>query len=96
MNTISPSTACARSRTSSANVDGAVPIRDLNRVMDWDLPDDEAVTVAGLVMNEAQAIPEPGQVFSFHGYRFHILRRTRNQVSALHVVKEEPAPEAED
>jgi Mg2+/Co2+ transporter CorB len=79
----------------SANVDGAVPIRDLNRVMDWDLPDEEAVTVAGLVMNEAQAIPEPGQVFSFHGYRFHILRRTRNQITALHVVKEEPAEKPE-
>ena len=78
----------------SANVDGSAPIRDLNRAMDWDLPDDEAVTIAGLVMNEAQAIPEPGQVFSFHGYRFHILRRTRNQITALRVEKETPAEEA--
>jgi CBS domain containing-hemolysin-like protein len=75
----------------SVNVDGWAPIRDLNRAMDWDLPDEEAVTVAGLVMHEAQAIPEPGQVFSFHGYRFHILRRTRNQLTALKIVKEEPA-----
>lgn len=79
----------------SANVDGAVPIRDLNRVMDWDLPDEEAVTVAGLVMNEAQAIPEPGQVFSFHGYRFAILRRTRNQITALHIEKEQPSVKAD-
>jgi Mg2+/Co2+ transporter CorB len=43
------------------------------------------------VMNEAQAIPEPGQVFSFHGYRFYVLRRTRNQITALRVEKE-PAP----
>jgi Mg2+/Co2+ transporter CorB len=78
----------------SANVDGSAPIRDLNRAMDWELPDEEAVTVAGLVMNEAQAIPEPGQVFSFHGYRFHILRRTRNQITALRVEKEEPAADA--
>src|SRR5262249_9508566 len=49
----------------SVNVDGVVPIRDLNRVMDWDLPDEEAVTVAGLVIHEAQAIPEPGQRFAF-------------------------------
>jgi CBS domain containing-hemolysin-like protein len=73
----------------SVNVDGWAPIRDLNRAMDWDLPDEEAVTVAGLVMHEAQAIPEPGQVFSFHGYRFHILRRTRNQITALRIQKEE-------
>jgi Mg2+/Co2+ transporter CorB len=72
----------------SVNVDGAVPIRDLNRVMNWDLPDDEAVTIAGLVIHEAQAIPEPGQRFAFHGYRFQVLRRQRNQLTALRVERE--------
>lgn len=72
----------------SVNVDGVVPIRDLNRVMNWDLPDDEAVTVAGLVIHEAQAIPEPGQRFAFHGYRFQVLRRQRNQLTALRVERE--------
>jgi Mg2+/Co2+ transporter CorB len=69
----------------SVNVDGAVPIRDLNRVMDWDLPDEEAVTIAGLVIHEAQAIPDPGQVFAFHGYRFQILRKHRNQILAIRI-----------
>ncbi|MDX2234822.1 MAG: HlyC/CorC family transporter [Hyphomonadaceae bacterium] len=77
----------------SVNVDGAVPIRDLNRAMDWDLPDEEAVTVAGLVIHESQTIPDPGQVFSFHGYRFHILRRQRNAIAALRIEKEERADE---
>ena len=72
----------------SVNVDGGVPIRDLNRVMNWDLPDDEAVTVAGLVIHEAQAIPDPGQRFAFHGYRFQVLRRQRNQLTALRVERE--------
>ena len=72
----------------SVNVDGTVPIRDLNRVMNWDLPDEEAVTVAGLVIHEAQAIPEPGQRFAFHGYRFQVLRRQRNQLTALRVERE--------
>ncbi|HET9230427.1 MAG TPA: CNNM domain-containing protein [Vitreimonas sp.] len=72
----------------SVNVDGAVPIRDLNRVMNWDLPDEEAVTVAGLVIHEAQAIPDPGQRFAFHGYRFQVLRRQRNQLTALRVERE--------
>jgi len=72
----------------SVYVDGWVPIRDLNRAMDWDLPDEEAVTVAGLVIHESQSIPEPGQLFSFHGYRFLILRRTRNQITALRLQKE--------
>ena len=62
----------------SVNVDGAVPIRDLNRAMDWSLPDDEATTIAGLVIHEARSIPEPGQSFTFHGFRFQVLR-TRAQ-----------------
>lgn len=69
----------------SVNVDGGVAIRDLNREMDWDLPDDEAVTVAGLVIHEAQTIPEPGQAFTFYGYRFEILRKSRNRITALRV-----------
>ena len=69
----------------AVTVDGAVPIRDLNRVMDWSLPDEEATTVAGLVIHEAQMIPEPGQTFMFHGFRFEVLRKTRNRVTQLRV-----------
>jgi Mg2+/Co2+ transporter CorB len=69
----------------TVNVDGTVPIRDLNRHMDWDLPDDEATTIAGLVVHEAQMIPEPGQVFTFYGYRIEILRRSRNKIAAVRI-----------
>jgi Mg2+/Co2+ transporter CorB len=69
----------------SVHVDGQVSIRDLNRAMDWNLPDEDAVTVAGLVIHEAQAIPEPGQTFIFHSHRFQVLRRQRNQITALRV-----------
>jgi Mg2+/Co2+ transporter CorB len=69
----------------SANVDGAVPVRDLNRAMDWNIPDDEATTIAGVVIHEARSIPEPGQSFTFHGYRFHVVRKTRNRITALRV-----------
>ena len=69
----------------SVNVDGSVAIRDLNRAFDWQLPDDEAVTVAGLVIHDAQMIPDPGQTFIFHGHRFQVLRRQRNQITALRV-----------
>jgi Mg2+/Co2+ transporter CorB len=69
----------------SVNVDGVVTIRDLNRALDWDLPDEEAVTVAGLVIHEAQTIPDPGQTFIFFGHRFQILRRQRNQITAIRV-----------
>jgi len=69
----------------SVNVDGAVPVRDLNRAMDWNIPDHEATTIAGVVIHETRTIPEPGQSFTFHGYRFHVLRKTRNRITALRV-----------
>lgn len=64
-------------------VDGAMTIRDLNRAMDWRLPDDEANTVAGLVIHEAQMIPNEGQVFSFHGFRFTVVQRRENRITKL-------------
>ena len=81
----------------SVVVDGSVPIRDLNRAMDWRLPDEEATTVAGLVIHEARSIPERGQSFTFHGFRFRVLRRERNRITALRIVPvpREPAPTAE-
>ncbi len=76
----------------SVIVEGAVPIRDLNRVMDWNLPDSEATTIAGLVIHEARSIPEVGQSFTFHGFRFRVLRRQRNRITALRI---QPLPRAE-
>lgn len=72
-------------------VDGAVSIRDLNREFDWALPDQHAATIAGLVLHEARMIPSVGQVFEFHGFRFEILRRQRNQVTSLRVTPPKPA-----
>jgi Mg2+/Co2+ transporter CorB len=69
----------------SVNVDGAVPVRDLNRAMEWNIPDAEATTIAGVVIHEARSIPEQGQSFTFHGFRFHVLRKSRNRITALRV-----------
>ncbi|KFG66766.1 HlyC/CorC family transporter [Microvirga sp. BSC39] len=69
----------------SVNVDGGVPIRDLNRAMDWNLPDEEATTIAGLIIHEAQAIPDTGQIFTFHGFRFQVLRKSRNRIMAVRI-----------
>ena len=68
-------------------VDGAMTIRDLNRATDWALPDEEANTVAGLVIHEAQTIPTVGQVFSFHGFRFEVAGRKDNRLTRLKIRK---------
>ncbi|WP_127524277.1 HlyC/CorC family transporter [Mesorhizobium sp. Z1-4] len=69
----------------SVVVDGSVPIRDLNRALDWNLPDEEATTVAGLVIHETQSIPEEKQAFTFHGKRFVVLKRERNRITGLRI-----------
>jgi Mg2+/Co2+ transporter CorB len=75
-------------------IDGTVTLRDLNREFDWRLPDDPASTVAGLVLHEARVIPDVGQAFVFHGLRFEILRRKRNQIVLLRVSRFPSASEA--
>jgi Mg2+/Co2+ transporter CorB len=69
----------------SVIVDGDVSVRELNRALGWELPDEHAVSVAGLVIYEAQAIPEVGQAFIFHDHRFQVLRRQRNQITSLRI-----------
>ena len=77
--TLTPST------SGDYTVDGSMTIRDLNRALDWQLPDEEANTVAGLVIHMAQSIPEQGQVFSFHGFRFEVVSRRDNRITRLRI-----------
>ena len=81
-----------RDADGSFEITGDTTIRDLNRFGDWSLPDDEATTVAGLVIHEAQAIPTAGQVFVFHGFRFEILERERHQITRLRLKPMEGSP----
>lgn len=72
-------------------VDGGITVRDLNRRFEWELPEEFAATIAGLVIHEARLIPDAGQTFVFHGFRFEVLRRQRNRVALLKITP--PAPE---
>lgn len=69
----------------SVVVEGTVAIRDLNRALDWDLPDAEATTIAGLVIHETQSIPEEKQAFTFHGKRFVVMKRDKNRIARLRI-----------
>lgn len=76
-----------RSEDGQYLVEGSMTIRDINRAHDWNLPDEEANTVAGLVIHEAQMIPTKGQVFSFHGFRFEVIERVGNRITELKMRK---------
>ena len=69
-------------------IDGSVTIRDLNRSLGWHLPDQNANTIAGLVLYESKTIPEPGQEFRFHNIRFRILQKKANFISQLRLWNE--------
>jgi Mg2+/Co2+ transporter CorB len=75
----------SQTETGDYIVDGAMTIRDLNRANDWTLPDDEANTIAGLVIHEAQTIPAEGQTFSFHGFRFEVMQKRENRLHKLKI-----------
>ncbi len=83
-----------READGSVVVDGTVPIRDLNRALDWNLPDDEATTVAGLVIHEARSIPEEKHAFTFHDKRFIVMKRDKNRIARIRIkpVSVEVAP----
>ncbi|MBC6441129.1 MAG: HlyC/CorC family transporter [Rhodospirillales bacterium] len=80
----------------SITVEGAATIRDVNREFDWNLPDEEATTIAGLVIHEAQQIPDIGQVFVFHGFRYEITGKQRNQITQLRVIPLQDSRGGED
>lgn len=71
-------------------VDGEVTIRDLNREFDWELPDEDYSTIAGLIIHEAQIVPEAGQSFSFYSFHFDIVKRNRNQLGQIRVIAPKP------
>lgn len=73
-------------------VEGSVPIRDLNRALDWSLPDEEATTIAGLVIHESKLIPQERQSFTFHGKRFTVMKREKNRITRLRIRPAEDLP----
>jgi Mg2+/Co2+ transporter CorB len=79
-----------READGSLVVDGSVPIRDLNRAFGWNLPDEEATTIAGLVIHESKSIPEERQAFTFYGKRFIVMKRMKNRVTRLRIRPVEP------
>tara|TARA_B100001750_G_scaffold137912_1_gene109827 strand:+ start:368 stop:1612 length:1245 start_codon:yes stop_codon:yes gene_type:complete len=78
---------------SSYFINGTVSIRDVNRELDWHLPDEDYTTIAGLIIHESKMIPEEGQSFIFYNYRFTIIKREKHQLT---VIKVAPLPPPED
>ena len=90
-------TGVRKQKDGSYNIEGTVPLRDLNRALDWRLPDEEATTLAGLIIHEARMIPDAGQIFTFHGFRFEVLKKRKQQLALINVSRPEaPRDETEE
>ena len=70
---------------------GSVTIRDLNREFGWGLPDEEAATIAGLILHDSRRLPEQGQIFMFHGLKLEILQRQRQQLTSIKITPQSPS-----
>ena len=68
-------------------VDGQVPLRDINRKFNWNINDENAVTIAGYLLDMTRTIPEEGQRFVFDGFQFEIIKRNKNQISSVKISK---------
>tara|TARA_B100001167_G_C16648764_1_gene247568 strand:+ start:1 stop:690 length:690 start_codon:yes stop_codon:yes gene_type:complete len=76
-----------KNKDGSYNLNGNITIRDINREFGWKLPDENASTIAGLIFYEIKTIPLPGQIFSFYGFRFEILRAKKNHIELLKITQ---------
>ena len=74
-----------RGKDGSLTVNGATEIRDINRNYGWDLPDEEANTISGLIINESRSFPKKGQIFQFYGFKFEILGIHKNTISKIRI-----------
>lgn len=77
-------------------LDGTMTLRELNRELSWSLPDEEAATIAGLILHESRQIPEPGQIFKYYNFTFEILRKENNQITLVKVIPCEKKEDEED
>ncbi len=67
-------------------LDGEVPVRLLNREFEWDLPDEYATTIAGLVIHHSKKIPNQGDIFDLHNFTIQIISKNRHKITQLKVI----------
>ncbi len=69
-------------------VDGSASIRDLNRLLKWNLPIDGPKTLSGMIIEYLETIPEPGTSLRIAGYPIEIIQTSSNTVKTVHICPE--------
>ena len=63
-----------------------MPIRDVNRELNWNLPETEATTIAGFVINEMKRIPNQGEFVIIDNMKIVVKKKTQNQIKSLNIL----------
>jgi Mg2+/Co2+ transporter CorB len=66
-------------------VDASITVRELNRVMQWNLPTEGPKTLNGLILNYLEAIPEAGTSLLLAGHPIEIVQVANNAVKTVRV-----------
>ena len=80
-------------------VDGGTHIRDINRSMNWSLPQGGPKTLNGLILEHMEMIPEQGTSLLINNYSIEIMRTSKNAVQSVRILplhKEEDESDQDD
>ena len=71
----------------SVTVDGSVTIRELNKKMDWNLPEEPAKTISGLVIDQIDTIPTGNVCINLESYNIETLKIEGSLIKEIKISK---------
>jgi len=71
----------------SVIVEGNYKIRDLNKQLEWDLPEDESKTINGMIVDYLEYIPSTNLCMEINGYQLEILNIVENSIDKVRLKK---------
>ena len=66
-------------------IDGKISVRDINRELNWKLPENQGNTIAGLVIEVSEKIPEEGETIAIGNLHIKVLKKSHQQIKSVEV-----------
>ena len=66
-------------------IDGSASVRELNRILEWDLPTEGPKTINGLIIEYLEHIPDQGTSLLIADYPMEIVQTTNNTVKTVKI-----------
>ncbi|NCI15593.1 DUF21 domain-containing protein [Cronobacter muytjensii] len=78
----------------SVIIDGGANVREINKAFNWRLPEDEARTINGMILEALEDIPSAGIRLRLHQYDIDILDVQENMIKQVRVTPVKPLRES--